>query len=623
MSGICGVVHSDGSPAARDELAGMLAHLARRAPDKSAAWSEGTAALGHALLATTPEAELEGLPLRHAPSGCVITGHLRIDNRPELFAALGLNPNERIIGDGELVLHAYLRWGTQCPDRLLGDFAFAIWDAPRRQLLCARDQAGMRRLVYHHVPGKLFAFATEPEALLAHPSVPNRINEARIADFLANMEAIDLTSTFYRDIHLLPPAHALVIEGDALRIWRYWQLEPEPPLRLGTDEAYAEAFLEVFAESVRARMRAPPGRLGAMLSGGMDSGSVAAMAARLLQHAGAPPLPTYSGTSNAPGCVETRAIRMAQTIPHLDPRDVPSEEFPALAETLARLMQDGSEPFDGHMTMLKAIYLHAHNDGIKVMLDGAAGDTTLHSDNMVARRVRHGDIAGAWREAVGEHRFWGAEMPIIKTFVDGVRCVVVPQWLRDLRQRIEAPRRRRRLERKSLADSDFAHRVNLDQRRRDYARHIALRLDGRCDDRRPFVLHPYILRARERYDRVAAPLAIEPRDPFLDLRLIRFSLSLPADQMQKDGWPKIILRNAMAGLMPDAVRWRIGKEHIGWQMQEALEAHLARRDGNAGFAELQGYVSQNHLTVANASRSDDLAVATRMTLRYLADWMSR
>ncbi|PKP94878.1 MAG: hypothetical protein CVT75_03645 [Alphaproteobacteria bacterium HGW-Alphaproteobacteria-14] len=623
MSGICGVMRLGGAACAPDELAGMLQRLAPRGPDGSAVWSEGPVALGLALLATTPEALEEKLPLRHAPSGSVITGDIRIDNRGELLAALGLEAIGRVIGDSELVLRAYLQWGTACLDHLLGDFAFAIWDAPRQRLFCARDQVGMHQLIYHHAPGQIFAFATDADALANHPAIPRRINEARIADFLEDLEACDLTSTFYRDLYRLPPAHALIVEGEMLRIWRYWELSPATPLRLDDDRAYAEAFLEIFTEAVRARLRAPAGKLGSMLSGGMDSGSVVAVASRLLQQAGAPSLSTFSAKGSDPECAETRAIRVAQTMEHLAQHDIAIADFPAYAEHLTRLSQQSAEPFDGHMTMLRAVYLAARQAGITVMLDGAAGDTTLMADDMVAWRLRRGDIIGAWREAAGARRFWGAEMPTVPTFINGARHVFVPASLRALRRRSGAASRQRRADQASMVAPALSRSVNMADRRAANARHVALKLDGRCDDRRSLVMHPYVVVARERYDRVAAQFGIEPRDPFLDRRLLDFVLALPADQIEHDGWPKIILRRAMAGLLPDAVRWRVGKEHVGWLFEDAVVAPWLD-EAEPGWADgLRPFVRSERLTAADAAQHDQLAVATQKTLRYLFWWMSR
>lgn len=164
MSGICGIVSLSGEPLRPESLGPAIARLRRRGPDGVDIWQSEEVALGHTLLATTPEALVEKLPLRHPETGCVITADARIDNRDELFTLLGLTQPGRIIGDGELILRAYLRWGEACPEHLLGDFAFAIWDPRCRALFCARDHTGMRQLIYTHREHGVFAFATEPRA---------------------------------------------------------------------------------------------------------------------------------------------------------------------------------------------------------------------------------------------------------------------------------------------------------------------------------------------------------------------------------------------------------------------------------------------------------------------------
>jgi asparagine synthase (glutamine-hydrolysing) len=622
MSGICGVLYLDGSPAAQDDVAAMLGRLAQRGPQGGSAIAEGPLALGHAALPTTPEAMAETMPFKHAPSGCVIVGDIRIDNRRELIAALGLGATSRIVGDGELVLCGYLRWGTGCLDHLLGDFAFAIWDAPRQRLFCARDQVGMRQLIWHHTPGRLFAFATDADALLAHPGVPMEINEARIADFLEDLETHDLTSTFYRGLQRLPPAHALVVEGGHLHRWRYWEPEAPEPLRLRSDEAYAEAFRAVFEEAVSARLRAPPGKLASMLSGGMDSGSVTAVAAHLLKANGALPLPTFSATSADLECVETRTIRASQTMAHIAPHDIAFEDFGAYADPLLRLTQDSAEPFDGHMAMLRAIYLAAHDAGFTVMLDGGSGDSTLMADDMVAWRLRRGDIIGAWHEAAGAHRFWGPSVPTAKTFIAGARWVVMPDWLRAMRRKAGAGAKQRAQDRASMVAPALARAVDMPARRATHARHVALWLDGRCEDRRALVTHPYAVIGRERYDRVAAPLAIEPRDPFQDRRVLAFVLSLPADQIERDGWPKIVLRRAMAGLLPDAVRWRTGKEHLGWQFEEAVAARGFAQLASGWEAPLTPFIRPEMLERKVLSSNGEIALARRNSLFYLRNWLT-
>lgn len=543
MSGICGILALDGGAPDRADLMAMTDALERRGPDGTSHWLEGPAALGHTLLATTPEALVERLPLTDPESGCTITADVRLDNREELLGLLGLDADDRVIGDGELILRAYVRWGEDCPRRLLGDFAFAIWDPRSEQLFCARDHMGMRQLIYHHAPGERFVFATEAEALLAHPAVPRRINERRIADFLANLEAADLTSTLYEKLCRLPPAHSLRVTQDQLSIVRYWTLERVPLLALPSDSAYAAAFLQIFTEAIQCRLRGIE-PIGAMLSGGLDSGSIAAVASRLLAAHGQGPLRCFSAVGPEPtSCIETRCIHASASLAHIRTTYVDHGRLDEYAKDLRRLSQE-AEPFDWHMTLVRAVYLAAHREGVKVMLDGVGGDSVTSPGNFIALLVRRGHLIRAAHEARSVARYFGPPVNPWRLLIGAAWAALAPGWLRRFRQSLR--RRTPALENARLdRPYESAHRRRL-------------------------ATHPFITVARERYDRVASALAIEPRDPFLDIRLIAFFLSLPPEQLQRDGWPKLVVRHAMAGLLPDEVIWRAGKEHLGMQFTNAL-----------------------------------------------------
>ncbi|MFM7378983.1 MAG: asparagine synthase-related protein, partial [Erythrobacter sp.] len=505
MSGICAVLRLDGQPARTPELAPVLAHLAPRGPDRSALAELGAAALGHALNATTPEALIEPMPWRHAESGCVISADVRLDNRAELIAALGIVTAGRVVGDGELICAAYLKWGLDSPERLLGDFAFALWDPRAHRLFAARDKVGMRQLIYHHQPGKLFACATDADALLRHPDVPCRANRARVADYLEQLEAIDYHSTFFEGLERLPPAHSLTIENGALQLRRYWQLGPQPPLRLSGDAAYAEAFRSVLDEAVHSRLRAPEGRLGAMLSGGMDSGAVVALAARQRHAAGAPPLVTLSATDTLPGCKETACVRDALAfIPHLAPRIVSTADMDALRAPLTALTEAESDPFDGHMTMVRALYLDAQRAGIRTVLDGAAGDTTLGTGDMIAYYTAHGRLRDAWAEARFQEEGWKWEgFAARPAFLRALRRRLAPQWLRAHRLRKWEAADAARTARESILTDAFAAEVAMPDRRRDFAHNVAVSEGWGQSSQAQRMLHPFTLVGRERYDRVA------------------------------------------------------------------------------------------------------------------------
>lgn len=582
MSGICGILRLDGAPA--EGIGAMAAPLGRRGPDATRHWARGPVALGHALLATTPEALHERLPLVHEGSGCVVTADVRLDNREELIAALGLPPpgrvpgdgeagpppRGRVVGDGELILRAYLAWGEDCPARLLGDFAFAIWDPRARRLFAARDQMGMRQLAYAHLPGRLLAFATEPRAVLEAPGVPRDLDEGRIADAVESyLEMVDRESTFYAAVRRLPPAHVLVAGDGEVAVRRYWSLEPGPLLELGGDEAYEEAFRDVFAQAVRCRLRSA-GPVGSMLSGGMDSGSVAAVASRLMAEAGRGPLPTFSVVDADPGDdPETRGVRataaMLGTTPHL----VGLGDLSGWTADLAAALGGAAEPFDALMDVPRAAYLAARRAGVRVVLDGVAGDTVLAEGDHLRRLARSGRWLQVWREAVGEERQWLGRRSRWRLLLGAARGAVVPDPLRRLRRRLPWPGDGRPGEGR-LLQPDFARRVDLAGRVARFRRHQPPGWGPNQAWRAAVVGGVALLVGRERYDRTASRFAVEPRDPFMDLRVIGFCLRCPSAQMLRDGWQKHLLRRAMERELPASVVWKRGRHHLGLRMSEEL-----------------------------------------------------
>jgi asparagine synthase (glutamine-hydrolysing) len=594
LSGIFGLFNQDGAPVEPGELNAMASLLTRRGPDRTGTWHSGVVGLGHTLLATTPEAVLERLPLEHSASGCVITGDVRLDNRAELLSSLDLADRARVTGDAEIVLAAYLSWGEACVERFLGDFAFAIWDSRQHSLFCARDQMGMRSLYYHHSPGRFFVFATEPRAILVLPRTPYRINEARIADFLVDqLEGIDKTSTFFEDVFRLPPAHTMTVTREGLRQARYWTLKPEPELRLPSDEAYAEAFLEIFEEAVRCRLRTvgPP---GAMLSGGVDSGTVVAIARQVLAAEQRGPLLTFSAISPEGDTEpETRAIQAAMTMQGLEPHVVSYGDLDGLLPDLLRLTREVDEPFDGNMTLIRAIYLTAHRAGLKTLLDGVGGDVVLSAGRLIARMLRAGRWRGAYREAAGRNRFWKGEYPPGRELLRSARAAFVPDAvLRKLRP-VSSKLRVGRTIGHSMISADFARRMAVGDRLQVLWGHDVGLLPEAGAERAHGIDHPYLTVGRERYDRVAAVVGIEPRDPFLDRRVAALCVRLPGTQTLDGGWPKAILRRATAGRLPDDVRWRRGKEHLGWAFTQALMSNhgkLRCDEVEASLESLSDYV---------------------------------
>ena len=176
MSGIAGVVRLDGGAVTAEQLQAMLVPMRLRGPDRRELACFGEAGFAQALLATTPEALAEVQPWRHPHSGCVVVSDSRLDNRPQLLRELGIDRPADEVGDGELLHAAWQRWREGCADRLRGDFAFAIWHPGARELFLARDPMGVRPLLLHFDPGRLFVFGSCTEAVLAQGEVPADID---------------------------------------------------------------------------------------------------------------------------------------------------------------------------------------------------------------------------------------------------------------------------------------------------------------------------------------------------------------------------------------------------------------------------------------------------------------
>jgi asparagine synthase (glutamine-hydrolysing) len=574
----------------------MTAMLERRGPDSVSHWMDGPVGLGHALLATTPEQLVERQPFRHTGSGCVITADARLDNRDGLIRSLGLEQRDDWIGDAELILLSFLNLGDDCLDHLLGDFAFAIWDPRNHKLFCARDHFGMRPLCYHYSRGQRFLFASDPRAILVLPQVPYRINAGRIADFLVpQLEHIDYTSTFFEDVYRLPPGHKLTATANSMEIIEYWTPEPATESAGMSDDEYAGGFLEVFTESVAARLRAPSGSVCSMLSGGIDSGSVVAVARKILAAREGLRLPTYSAIRrDSADCAETLSIHAAITMPSIIPSLLELETMP---DDLGGLMSGIEEPFDAEMTMIQCIYRAASAGGHRVVLDGMGGDVVLAEGTYIVRLIRNLQLELAWREIAAENGLWGGRS-LAGALIRYGRAAVVPDAIRKRLPEVRKDHRTREIVSSSLISADFAKSVEIEERLEQLRRTIEYKRSADYIAERCRMIRPSVTAGRERYSRAAAAFATEARDPFLDKRVVNFCLRLPGRLLVRDGWRKSILRQVMVDKLPSEVLWQRGKPHVGWRFNRAVTRNALDR-GDISLEQLRkdlaDYVDPNAL----------------------------
>ncbi len=274
MSGIVGMFHRNGAPVDRELLRELTAFLAVRGPDALETWSQGGIGFGHAMLRTTWESHNERQP------ACLdgrlwIAADARIDCRSDLRQELEIEGRKLSleITDPELILHAYAAWGEECVRHLRGDFAFAIWDQSLKELFCARDHFGVKPFYYAEI-GNTFVFSNTLNCVRLHPGVSDELNDDAVLDFLLVGLNCDNSTTTFKVVRRLPPAHFLKVSADGIRASRYYSLPVDGRIRYKRGEEYVEHFHSVWQPAVADRLRCD--RVGIFLSGGLDSPTIAA-----------------------------------------------------------------------------------------------------------------------------------------------------------------------------------------------------------------------------------------------------------------------------------------------------------------------------------------------------------
>ncbi len=557
MSAIAGFFHRAGAPAAERDLERMMVTLKRWGPDGAGAWMRGPVALGQLGLHATPKGLARPAVLDGPRRTSFIAADARLDNPRELGSALGLQASQ-VEGSGheELIVGAYQLWGTRCVERLLGDFAFAIWDEERRVLFCARDPIGVRPF-YYFCSDRLFAFGTQIKALLALPDVPRRLHEATLGDYLALLPP-DKENTFYAGIRRLPPGSAVEVARDSLAVRRYWEPDDSRELRLGSDSEYAEAFKTIFGEAVRSRLQdAAPA--GVMLSGGLDSSSIVGIAREI--RGPDPALVTLSGTfpsfQGSNGKVdETRFIEMVVSGGGVEPHYVPADDRSPLLDFLWQ----GEEPVPAASLYMDWAILRAANDlGLKAIISGNDGDSVVGYG-----RAFLGELAWSlrWMTLLKELKALSRRYRVGRRSIlaQWVLPTLVPGPIADARawfRRDQVPV----YDPRSFIRRDFAARVGVTERAREMEREDRPRRRER-EVHRMNIDSPMLTVLLEVFARVAAEFSLETRYPFLDRRLMEFCLSIPGDQKLRDGWDRVVMRRAMEGLLPPEIRWRDAKQDL-------------------------------------------------------------
>ena len=629
MSAICGRVHPDGQAVSAQIMEQLMGELQAYGPDGGALWKEGAAALGHQMLHVSPESLHEKLPYQDSLTGLVITADARLDNREELFISLDISPQVgRQLSDAQLILRAYVHWDDQCPKHLLGDFAFAIWDARQKKLFCARDIFGIRPFFYYK-SSTCFVFASDLSALLMVPGVPSQLNEPLLAEFL-NQKDIRFAQkelTFYEEIYRLPPAHYLTLTPNHHAIRLYWSPEAVPKIRLKSEADYLDKLRDLLDEAVRCRIRSAfP--VGAHLSGGLDSSAIAVAASRALQSEGktlkgfswSPPLTTSVDSSGD----ERLLVEEICERENIDCQYLSLRGQDLLNHRTRNFLTEPTEMLQFEQKVQSEV--KARN--IRVMLSGWGGDEaiTFNGRGYFAELFTKGNWWALFKELKlrGEMHGLGMKGQVVEK-------VILPLLPDALTARLGTPITDGYLlsGKSAYAQPSLTYRVQASRKALPRLPYLLREQSSVRANQRMLLKNGHLTRRVEDWAISGGKQNIVYTYPLLDRRIVEYALGIPADLFFKHGWKRYLFRAATEGLLPDSIRWnkskvetatvkqiRASNAEISETWKGVLRARVQANSESIKLAELVDLGKLDQVLTGQSSPQEGYGIALRLVAAF-------
>jgi len=556
MSGFFGMVRTDGAPVERELLERIAHRLEFRGPDGTTLGTKENAGFCFVFLDTgTPH----GKNLQPVCLGerFWLAGEVRFDGRQDLIAKLR-DAGQRVAEgatDQEVLLFAWITWGADALANLCGDFSFGIWDARTQTLICARDFTGARPLYYAQGPG-IFCFSNTLQVLRSVPGISAELDERFVRDFLLEGQCQDNQRTVWRAIHRLPPGYSLQFSAGKLDVRRFLLLPIEEPLRFQRPEEYLDNFRELLGQAVSDRL--PEGKCSLYLSGGLDSASVCAMAARASSaQAASRALRAYT-VSWRPLMEDREPEFAARTAAFLGlPHEIVEEGSSTPERTPLRATPEPC--VENLLGRTQRLYRQVAGHS-RVVLSGDGGDNVL--DGQSWPYLKYLWKRGDWREIAERFVGYAAAHGKFPALHGGFRARL-RAWFRQADGPDKKP---------SWLDEDFSRRVEAQSGEGDRP----------AESLPEHALHPQAYRGLhsgfwgsvlEEEDAAWTSVLLETRAPFLDVRLLKFLLRLPpvpwcihkelTRLAMVDLLPVEILRRPKAPLLQDPLE--VCQLRGGWQ----------------------------------------------------------
>ena len=555
MTALAGIWHFDGSTNGAEDCARMLASQRLYGLHAVAQWSDGSLAMGRRLMRVLPEDAFDRQPIVGGDGRYVLIADVRLDNRDDLITKLRIPPSEaKTLSDTAVLLSVIERWEDSWLDHIIGDYAVALWDRGKHHLLLARDPLGQRPLHYHRGTN-FFAFASMPKGLHALSKIPYLPDEERVAEFLVLMPEVG-SQSFFLGIQRVEPGHVVTVTTNAVAARRYW--EPGRQMEFRRPGEYCEALRELLDKAVQCRLRGLK-EVGAHLSGGFDSASVAATAARLLASSGgrvvaftAVPRQGYDGPAPRNRFVNEgpNAAATAALYPNMEHVLVRSEGRSPL-DDLDRSFYLYDRPV---LNICNIAWVNSINDAalarkLTVVLAGHAGNMSLSYNGL--ELLPELFASGRWirwlRESralvgPGRMRWRGVLAKTLGPWCPGPLWV----WLNKCASgHANEPGKYSAIDPRRLAELNLpalAKQRDLDLVYRPWKDGFSMRL---------WALRGFDL---GNYNKgVLGGWQIDERDPTADIRLLEFCLSVPTEQFLHNGKQRNLARRALADRLPKIV----------------------------------------------------------------------
>ncbi|MFL5827782.1 MAG: asparagine synthase (glutamine-hydrolyzing) [Thermoleophilaceae bacterium] len=544
MCGICGLASLSGEPVDAEVLSAMNATLVHRGPDDEGYHREGRVGLAARRLSII---DLEGghQPISNEDGTVTVVQNGEIYNHRELRADLERRGHRFATRcDTEVLAHLYEERGTRFVEDLRGMFAIALWDARRRRLLLARDRFGIKPL-YYRLEGGTLSFGSELKALLAQPEFSREIDIEALEAFLA-FNSIPAPLTIFREARKLPAGHLLVLEGGRCSIERYARPEPVPASEVrseGIDEL-AEELRGCLRDSVRAHLVSDV-PVGVMLSGGIDSSALAALAA---QESGER-VSTFSIGFEERAFNELELARLVAKRYDTDHHELVVR--PDAAELLPKLAEAFDEPFADSSALPTYLVSQLAADHVKVAMSGEGGDELFggyytYVADLLAPRV--GRIASALRPLVDLLPSTSGKVSFdykAKRFARGAH--LPPLERHHAWKEIFSPEARAEL----LAHHRRSSVDPVDVYRARWAETEGAELLARLQDVDLGIYLADDLLVKT--DRASMAHSLEARVPFMDTVVADFAMTLPTEMKVKRFEKKRLLKEAVRPLVPEEI----------------------------------------------------------------------